>query len=163
FDVLRGPVKAWIAIGSSHAVGLIFASGGIAIAPISFGGIAIGLVPIGAVAIGLFSLGACSLGIFAFGGLAVGWQIYCGFGLAWNAAMGGVTLARDFAIGGFAHAPQANTELANQFFLQQRFFKVAAVISSHPLMIMLLSVIPAVLQARIVKKARKSTANHSSR
>jgi hypothetical protein len=27
FDVVREPVKAWVAIGSSHAVGVIFASG----------------------------------------------------------------------------------------------------------------------------------------
>jgi hypothetical protein len=28
FDVVRGPVKAWIALGSSHAVGVVFACGG---------------------------------------------------------------------------------------------------------------------------------------
>ncbi len=87
FDVLRGPVKAWIAIGSSHAVGVIFASGGIAIAPLSFGGIAIGLLPFGAMGVGLVSL----------------WRNRCcrdmmihligrcfGAGVAWQAAMGGI-------------------------------------------------------------------------
>src|SRR6202042_191077 len=58
FDVMRGPVKAWIAIGSSHAVGVIFASGGIAVAPVSFGGIAIGLLPFCAMGGGPVSLGA---------------------------------------------------------------------------------------------------------
>ena len=70
FDVVRGPVKAWIAIGSSHAIGVIFASGGLAIAPISFGGIAIGLVPFGAIALGVFPLGAISrrrLGVWRSG------------------------------------------------------------------------------------------------
>ena len=76
FDVVRGPVKAWIAIGSSHAVGVIFASGGIAVAPISFGGIAIGLLPFGAIALGIFPIGAIALGVWAYGGLAIGWQVF---------------------------------------------------------------------------------------
>ena len=76
FDVLRGPVKAWIAVGSSHAVGLIFASAGLAIAPISFGGVAIGLLPFGALALGVFSMGAGSLGIWAYGGIAIGWEVF---------------------------------------------------------------------------------------
>jgi len=113
FDVMRGPVKAWIAIGSSHAVGVLFASGGLAIAPIGFGGIAIGLLPFGAISLGIFSLGAVSLGIWAYGGLALGWQVFCGCGFAWHAATGGVAVARDFALGGVARAAQANTKSPN--------------------------------------------------
>ena len=116
FDVVRGPVKAWIAIGSSHAVGVIFASGGIAVAPLSFGGIAIGLLPFGAISAGIFPIGAISLGIWAYGALAVGWQVCCGCGFAWNAAMCGIAFAHDFALGGIAHAAQVNTEMAKQFF-----------------------------------------------
>src|SRR5262245_9201108 len=44
--VQRAPVKAWIAAGD-FAYGLLFAFGGLAIAPVSIGGIAIGLIPFG--------------------------------------------------------------------------------------------------------------------
>ncbi len=88
FDVMRGPVKAWFAVGSSHAVGVIFASGGIAVAPISFGGIAIGLLPFGAMALGLFPMGAFRpgrLGVWRPGGGMAGvlrsWRrLECGDG-----------------------------------------------------------------------------------
>ncbi len=156
FDVIRPPVKAWIAIGSSHAVGLIFASGGIAIAPISFGGIAIGMVSFGALALGILSVGAGSVGIWAYGGMAVGWQIFCGCGVAWHSATGGVVAARDFALGGFARAAQANTEIANRFFQQDFFSRVSKIVADHGIFLMLLWVIPVTLQARIIGRARRN-------
>jgi hypothetical protein len=155
FDVVRGPVKAWIAIGSSHAVGVIFASGGIAVAPISFGGIAIGVFSFGAIAMGMFPIGAISLGVWAYGGLAIGWQVFCGVGIAWNAAMGGMAIAHDFANGSIAHAVQANTEIAAQFFGQSLFFRCAKVVSDHGFLLMLGWIIPLVLQSRIVARARR--------
>ncbi len=157
FDVLRGPVKAWIAVGSSHAVGVIFASGGIAIAPVSFGGIAIGLLPFGAIGIGLVSLGAISLGVWSFGAVAIGWQVFCGAGFAWNAAMGGMAFAHDFADGGIAHAAQANTEIAIQFFRQSWFFRCSQFISNHGLW--MIFVVPVFLQARIAARARRQREN----
>jgi RNA polymerase sigma factor (sigma-70 family) len=159
FDVVRGPVKAWIAIGSSHSVGVIFATGGIAVAPVSFGGIAIGLLPFGAISMGMLSLGAISLGVWAYGGLAVGWQAFCGVGFAWNAAMGGIAFAHDFALGGIAHAAQANTDAAKQFIQQSLFFRCAQPISNHGLLLMLLWVIPVTLMARLVKRARRKQEN----
>jgi RNA polymerase sigma factor (sigma-70 family) len=150
FDVLRGPVKAWIAIGSSHAAGVIFASGGIAIAPLSFGGIAVGLLPFGAIGIGLVSLGAISLGVWSFGGLAVGWQTDAGCGIAWNAAVGGMAFAHDFAVGGIAHAAQANTEIARQFCQQNRFFSFAQFVGKYYLWL-----IPLVLQSLALTRARR--------
>ena len=155
FDVMRPPVKAWIAVGSSHAVGLIFASGGLAIAPISFGGIAIGLVSFGALALGTLSVGAGSLGIWAYGGMAVGWQVFCGCGVAWHSATGGIVAARDFALGGFARAAQANTEIANRFFQQDVFCRVSQTVANHGFFLMLLWVIPVTLQSRIVARARR--------
>jgi RNA polymerase sigma factor (sigma-70 family) len=155
FDVIRGPVKAWIAVGSSHAVGVIFAAGGLAVAPICFGGIAIGLLPFGAIAMGVFPMGAISLGVWAFGGLAFGWQICCGCGAALNAAMGGVTVARDYALGGVAHAAQANTEAAKQFFQQNLFFRIAQAIGNHGILVMLVWVLPVSLQSRIVARAKR--------
>jgi hypothetical protein len=155
FDMLRGPVKAWIAIGSSHAVGVIFASGGIAVAPISFGGIAIGLLPFGAIALGAMSIGACSFGIWAYGGLAVGWQVYCGCGAAWNAVMGGIAVAHDMAVGGVVRAAQANTEEARQFIQQNLFFRAARLLSNHGFWIMAAWVVPLAWQSRIVSRARR--------
>jgi len=156
FEVMRGPVKAWIAIGSSHAIGVIFASGRIAVAPISFGGVAIGLLPFGAIALGMFPIGAICLGVWAYGALAFGWQIFCGCGAAWNAAAGGIVAAHDFAIGGVAHAAQANTETASQFFQQNLFFRVSRMVANHSFLLMLLWVIPVTLKARVVARARRS-------
>jgi hypothetical protein len=151
FDVLRGPVKAWIAIGSSHAVGVIFAYGGIAVAPVSFGGIAIGLLPFGAIGIGLVSLGAISLGVWSLGALAVGWQTDGGCSIAWNAAVGGIAFAHDFAVGGIAHAAQANTEIARQFCLQNRFFDFSQFVGKYYLWL-----IPLVLQSVAMTRARRN-------
>ena len=71
--VHRTPVKAWIAAGD-FAFGLLFAFGGLAIAPLSVGGIAIGLMPWGGAAIGLFAMGGFAFGGWVFGGFALGWQ-----------------------------------------------------------------------------------------
>ena len=155
FDVLRGPVKAWIAIGSSHSIGLLFASGGVAVAPISYGGIAIGLVSFGAIALGLIPIGAIALGGWAFGGLAAGWQICCGAGAAWNAASGGVVFAHDYALGVFVRAIQANTDAAGNFVRQQPFFRVAQVLSAHNFWLMLFCMAPMFVQSRIVARARR--------
>jgi RNA polymerase sigma factor (sigma-70 family) len=155
FDVMRGPVKAWIAIGSSHAVGVIFASGGVAIAPISFGGVAIGLLPFGAIALGVFPIGALALGAWAYGGLAFGWQVFCGCGAAWNAATGGIVFAHDIADGAFARALQANTNATRSFFQDSLFFRCAQALSNHGYLLMLGWVIPLAIQSRIAAKDRR--------
>ena len=166
FDVMRGPVKAWIAIGSSHAVGVIFASGGIAVAPISFGGVAIGLLPFGAISMGMFSIGAFSLGVWAYGGLAIGWQVFGGCAIAWNAAMGGMAVAHDFAVGGIAHAAQANTEMARNTSLDQiqpnLFFRCAQIVSDHGIWLMLGWIIPLAVQSRIMERARRRREQENS-
>jgi len=154
FDVVRGPVKAWIAIGG-HAVGVIFAFGGLAVAPVSFGGIAIGLLPFGAIGVGMFSIGAISLGVCAYGGLAIGWQTFGGCAIAWNAAMGGMAVAHDFALGGIAHAAQANTGIAAQFFRQSPFFTCAKILSGQGIWLMLGWIIPLAVLARITGRARR--------
>lgn len=155
FDVVRGPVKAWIAIGSSHAIGVIFASGGVAIAPLSFGGLAIGILPFGAISMGIFSIGAMSLGVWTYGGLAIGWQAFGGCAVAWNAAWGGYAIAHDFANGSIAHAAQVNTEIAAQFFRQSLFFRCAKIVSDHGFWLMLGWIIPLALQSRIVARSRR--------
>ena len=155
FDLLRGPVKAWIAIGGSQAMGVIFAWGGIAVAPISFGGIAIGLLPFGAIALGVFPIGAITVGIWAYGAAAIGWQIYSGCGIAWKAAAGGMVAARDFALGGIACAAQANTKIAEQFFQQSFFFQIGQAISRYNLLLMLTWAVPVFVKVWLVARARR--------
>lgn len=155
FDMIRGPVKAWIAIGSSHAVGLIFAWGGIAVAPFSLGGIAIGLVPFGGIAMGLFSLGAISLGVCAYGGLALGWQVFCGCGAGWNAAAGGIAVAHDYAVGGVARALEANTSAARSFVENNLFFQAAQTLNNHGLLMMMAWVVPVTLSSWVAARARR--------
>jgi len=162
FDLLRGPVKAWIAIGSSHAVGVLFASGGIAIAPVSFGGIAIGLLPFGAVALGIMPIGACSVGVWAFGALAIGWQAFGRCAFAWKLAMGGIAVAHDFSLGDIAPAVQANTDIAREFVDQNWFLRFAQVVSGHGIWVMLIWVIPLILQGRIVALARRRQERENS-
>lgn len=153
FDILRPPVKAWIAIGGSHAIGVIFAAGGIAVAPVCFGGIGLGLVSYSGIALGIYSFGPVCLGIWAFGALALGWQVCCGCGLAWNAATGGVVIAHDFALGGIAHAAQANTEIARQFIQHALFFRFSQFISHYELW--MIWVIPVMLQSWLAARARR--------
>lgn len=126
----RVPVKAWIA-GGDLAFGVLFAFGGLAVAPVSIGGIAIGLVPCGGLAVGLLSLGGFAVGGWAFGGFALGWQAFGGMALAINAAMGGLAIARDVALGGVAHAAQANNEVASQFVNGRFFFQRMMTLSHH--------------------------------
>ena len=137
----RTPVKAWIAAGD-FAFGLLFAFGGLAIAPVSAGGIAIGLMPWGGAAIGLFAIGGFAVGGWVFGGFALGWQAFGGCALAWNAAMGGLAIARDFALGGVAHAAQANGEIASQFMKTSPFFRRMEILSHHIGWLNLLWLIP---------------------
>ena len=155
FDVMRPALKAWIAIGSSHAIGVIFAWGGIAVAPISVGGIAIGILPLGGVAIGVFPVGAVVLGGLAYGGLAFAWQAYCACGFAWHAASGGIVAAHNFAVGAVAHAIEANTQVARDYFQQNVFFRISRAVERHGFLVMLIWVIPMSVSAHLVARARR--------
>jgi hypothetical protein len=161
FDVVRGPVKAWFAVGSSHAVGVIFASGGLAVAPFSFGGIAIGVLSFGGISLGVFSLGAIAIGYWAYGAFCVGWQIFCGSGFALHAAEGGLVMARDYALGGVAHAAEANNQIASRFAQQDLFSRIARAINNHGFLMMLAWIVPMLLQARVVARARRREPTNS--
>jgi hypothetical protein len=162
FDVIRGPVKAWIAVGSSHSIGVIFASGVIAVAPISFGGIAIGFLSFGAISIGTLALGAIALGGWAYGGAALGWDAFCGFGAGLHAVMGGMAFAGDFGVGTLVYAAQANTDAATQFIQGNWFFQSAQWLNRHGILVQLIWIIPVMLQARIVGRARRERAQAAS-
>jgi RNA polymerase sigma factor (sigma-70 family) len=143
------PVKAWIAAGD-HAVGVLFAFGSIAIAPVSIGGLALGLLPFGGCAVGLLALGGFSLGVWSFGGLALGWQVFGGCAIAWKAAVGGVALAHDFALGGLAQALQANNDAAQSYLQSNLFFQKAPYALRYLAWLNLLWVVPLLAWWRIV-------------
>jgi RNA polymerase sigma factor (sigma-70 family) len=156
FAILRGPVKAWIAAGN-HAIGGLFAFGGLAIAPLSIGFCAIGLLPFGAVALGLISLGGVSLGGWAFGGLAVGWQALGGFAVGWQ-ALGGCALAWNTAIGDFAlaHGAVLRAHASSMAFIQANwFFRAALAFNRYWIWWNLLWVLPLMMQARILARQRQ--------
>lgn len=152
----RAPVKAWIAAGN-FAIGGLFAFGGMAVAPLSFGGVAFGLLPFGGLAFGLFPIGGFALGGWAFGGLALGWEAFGGCALAWHAAMGGLAVARDFALGGAAQATQANNEAASQFIKGDFFFQRMVVLSRYVGWLNLLWLLPILSWWRIVAKRKAAS------
>jgi RNA polymerase sigma factor (sigma-70 family) len=145
------PVKAWIAAGN-QAAGLLFAFGGVAIAPVSMGGFAIGLISFGGGSVGLLSLGGFSLGVWAFGALAFGWQVFGACAIAWHAASGGVAIAHDFAGGGIAHALQANNEAARTSIRSSLFLQHAHLALQYLAWLNLFWVIPMLARWRVVAR-----------
>jgi RNA polymerase sigma factor (sigma-70 family) len=152
--VQHKPVKAWIAVGDC-AIGVLFAFGGMAIAPWSVGGCAIGLAAWGGFAAGLLALGGLGLGVWSFGGLAIGWQAFGGCAVAWNAAVGGVAVARDFVLGGITHAAQANNEIAGQAIWSKAFFQNAQIVLRHLAWLNLLWLVPLIQWWRTVSRRAK--------
>jgi RNA polymerase sigma factor (sigma-70 family) len=146
-------VKAWFAAGDM-AVGLVFAFGGLAVAPFSFGGCAIGFLPFGGFAFGPLALGGFALGIWSFGGLAIGWQSYGGFALAWNAAMGGLAVAHDFALGAIANAAQVNNGAAEAVIKPAWFFRASEVAIRYLAWLNLLWVVPMLFWWRKMARER---------
>jgi hypothetical protein len=122
---------------------------------VSIGALPIGLLSFGGCAVGLLSLGGFSLGIWSLGALAVGWQVFAGCAIAWNAADGGIAMAHDFAIGGIAHALQANNDAAQSYFHSNQFFQHARLAVRYLAWLNLLWVIPMLVRWRIVAGTRR--------
>ena len=156
--VQHKPVKAWIAIGD-YAVGVLFAFGGIAIAPWSIGGCAVGLVAWGAFGAGVLAMGALAIGVWTFGALAIGWQACGACAIAWNAAVGGLAVARGFALGGAAQAAQANNEIAARFIWAKAFFHTGQTVLRHLVWLFLIWLVALVVWWRAVRKARAPRQN----
>jgi len=154
FDLLRKPVAAWIAV-ANYAFGGLFAFGGVAVAPFSVGGLTIGLVPFGGLALGIMPLGGMALGVLAFGGIAVGWQAVGFCAVAWKAAVGAVAVAHDFALGGIAHAAQANNDLAEQFIKPNLFFRFVQTLNRHWVWMNFLWIAPLFIQWQIIARSRR--------
>lgn len=147
------PAFAWIA-GGSYARGLLFAWGGVAIAPISVGIVAFGALSVGAIGLGFLSMGTVAIGVIGFGASAIGYKAYSSLSsLGWESAVsGGFSIAKDGAIGAIAFAEQANTEAASQItslamFEQHYAWALAA--------IALLVIVPAALHAHKVRQRMK--------
>ena len=155
----KKPVKAWVAVGDC-AIGGLFAFGGVAIAPVCIGGWAIGLVPFGGCAMGVLSLGGLALGYWSFGSVGVGWLSFSAGAIAWKAASGGVALAHDYALGGYAEALEANTAAAKQFIMAQPFFRAGFAMLPYLPMLNLLWVLPLFKWWRTTKK-NKAAASHA--
>ena len=146
-----GPVFGWIA-GGDRAYGLIFAWGGIAVAPISVGIVAVGALGIGAVGFGvLLGMGTVGVGLVGFGASAIGYQAYASLSsLAWLGAFSnGFSVAKEAAFGPFAFAKEVNSELAADIAQLSLFSQ------SYLWLLGLLAVLvitPAALHWRAVKK-----------
>ncbi|HUA65957.1 MAG TPA: sigma-70 family RNA polymerase sigma factor [Alphaproteobacteria bacterium] len=124
-DYSRKPLKAWIAIGDHQfAFGMLFACGGVAIAPVSIGGLTIGLVSLGGFAAGMLTLGGFAAGAWAIGGFAFGWQAIGGCAVAWDAACGGMAISHNLAWGGEVRAAQATNPFVWQLLMSNPFFRL---------------------------------------
>lgn len=147
------PAIGWIA-GGSYAYGLLFAWGGVAIAPVSVGIVSFGVITVGAIGIGLLSAGTIALGILAFGASAIGLKAYSSLSsLGWESALsGGFAIANDAALGAIVFAKEANTDIARQI------VSLSAFDITYPWVlatISILVILPAVIYAKLVRKRMK--------
>ncbi|HEY3762273.1 MAG TPA: sigma-70 family RNA polymerase sigma factor [Verrucomicrobiae bacterium] len=152
-DRLAEPVKAWIAAGDC-AFGVLFAFGGLAMAPVCIGGCAFGLFSFGGCAIAPLALGGLGMGVWAFGGLAIGWESFGGCAIAWDAAWGGFAIAHSYAVGGIVHALQANTDAARQWMGSKLFYRVSAKTVPYLLLLNVVWIVPLIIQRQMVKRAK---------
>jgi RNA polymerase sigma factor (sigma-70 family) len=144
------PVFGWVA-GGDRAYGLLFAWGGIAIAPISVGIVSVGLLSVGTVGLGLLGLGAVGIGVIGFGAAAIAWKAYASLSaLGWHSAFSnGFAIARDGAIGPLAMANQVNNdqaaEIVNMVALDHSYLWVLGAIA-------VLVIVPAVWHSQQVRQ-----------
>ncbi len=153
----REAVKAWIAIADDVAIGVIFAFGGMAIAPICVGGFALGGIVFGGFGAGILCYAGFGIGAWVVGGVVAGLMAVGGCAFGWKAAIGGLAIANQFALGGLAVAPHANDALANTFVKNNAFFQNAFLLVTRWLWpTLLLSLLPSLLIWRATKKSASS-------
>lgn len=94
------PAFGWIA-GGDRAYGLVFAWGGLAVAPISVGIVAVGFISVGALGLGVIATGTVAIGAIGFGASAIAYKAYGSLSaVGWESAFsGGFAIANDAAIG----------------------------------------------------------------
>ena len=152
-DFTGGVARGWIALGD-RAYGLLafgniavggFAFGAVAIGLVSFGGLAAGGIAFGGLTLAALSLGGLALGFAALGGFSAGWWSLGGGAFGYRAAYGGFAAAKDYAVGGAAHATHANDEIAKEFIQGNAFFRFgetyALVVGSPGFVVLLFAVI----------------------
>lgn len=149
-EVTDKPTFAWIA-GGTYAHGLLFAWGGVAIAPISVGILSVGVVSIGAVSLGVLSLGTVAIGALGLGASAIAFKAYGSLSaLGWQSALSdGFSIANNAAIGRIAYASEVNNDAAAQLINLSLFNHL------YPWALLFLSVlviIPAIWYANKVKQ-----------
>jgi hypothetical protein len=156
----RKPVFAWIAADDGFAFGVLFAYGGMAVAPVSIGACAIGLFSYGAMVAGVLAVGGFAFGIWSFGGFAFGLQASGGCAIAWNIASGGeYAIAHLYALAPTAHAAQANNELVRHLVRSNPFFEACWRILPYFFWLMWVWMIPmmisALVQWRVLANSRR--------
>jgi len=160
----REAVKAWIAIADDVAIGVIFAFGGMAIAPICVGGFALGGIVFGGFGAGIHCYAGFGIGAWVVGGVVTGLLAVGGCAFGWKAAIGGLAIANQFALGGLAVAPHANDALANTFVKNNAFFQNAFLLVTRWLWPpLLLSLLPSLLIWRATKMKRKQPGVNSTK
>jgi hypothetical protein len=144
------PVFAWVA-GGDRAYGLLFAWGGIAVAPVSVGIVSIGIVSVGALGLGLIGLGTVGIGVVGFGAAAIGYKAYASLSaLGWESAISqGFAVAKHGAIGPVSIADHVNdqqaAEIVNLAALSQSYLWVLGTIA-------ILVIVPAVWHSNKVRQ-----------
>jgi RNA polymerase sigma factor (sigma-70 family) len=149
------PVKAWIAAADDAAIGVIFAFGGLAIAPIAVGGFALGGIVFGGFAGGLLCYAGFGFGAWVIGGLASGLMAVGGCVSGWIAALGGIAVSHQFAVGGVALGPHANDATANAFIQGTPFFHYAFLLVTKWLWpVLLASLVPSMWIWHVTRPGR---------
>lgn len=128
------PAFGWVA-GGNVAYGVLFAWGGVAIAPVSVGIVSLGVISIGAIGFGILGIGVVGIGVIGFGVSAIAYKAYASLSaLGWESAFsGGFATAKEAAIGTIAQASHVNNEIAaeavNLDSLSENYLWVLVVIS----------------------------------
>lgn len=155
------PVFGWVA-GGDRAYGLLFAWGGVAVAPVSVGILSIGLVSIGAVGLGLAGLGTVGIGFIGFGAAAIGYKAYASLSaLGWESAISqGISIAKQGAIGPVSIADHVNdqqaAEIVNLAALNQSYLWVLGAIA-------VLVIVPAVWHSNKVRQRMAKGSDNETR
>lgn len=144
------PAFGWIA-GGDRAHGLLFAWGGLAIAPISVGIVAVGLISIGAVGLGLLAMGTVAIGVIGFGASTIAYKAYASLSaLGWESAFSnGFSIAREAALGPLSFARHINTQhaadIANFTMLDKSYLWLLGTIA-------VLVIVPAAWHSSVVRQ-----------
>ena len=149
-DEGEAPVFGWLA-GGDRAYGLLFAWGGLAIAPFSVGAVAVGFFALGTLSVGVLSVGTAGVGFLALGCVAVGWKAFGWLSaLGWQTAQGsGFAIARTAAEGPVALAQHVNDPIAQQILAAPHAEQTEMIVF---IVVTLLTLLPVTAYTRAVRK-----------